>query len=108
MSTQVQAESSRVQRLSVRGEELLAKVRELIHQGNVRRIIVKAEGGEPIMEIPLTAGVIGAVVAPVLVAIGAIAALAKHYTIVIEMTEARRVRLASERMRRKRAPARAR
>lgn len=99
MSTQLPAEPSRVQRLTVRGEELLAKVRGLIHQGNVRRIIVKGEGGDPIMEIPLTAGVISAVIAPVLVAIGAIAALAKHYTIVIEMSEARQVRLASVRTR---------
>ena len=105
MSTQVKAEPSRVHRLTVRGEELLAKVRELVHKGNVRRIIVKAEGGEPIMEIPLTAGVISAVIAPALVAIGAIAALAKHYTIVIEVAEARTVRLASVRTRPKRIAA---
>ena len=75
---------NRTQRLHVKGEELLAKVRELIHQGNVRRIHVIGEDGASIMEIPLTAGVIGAVVAPVLVAIGAIAALAKNYTLLIE------------------------
>jgi hypothetical protein len=86
-------------RISVRGEELLSKVRELIHQGNVRRIIVKGEGGAPIMEFPLTAGVIGAIMAPVLVAIGAIAALAKHYTIVTVTKEAR-----AAKPRRKRLP----
>ena len=106
MSTDVMpqpTQPTRMHRLTVRGEELLARVRELIHQGNIRRIIVKAEGGEPIMEIPLTAGVIGAVVAPALVAIGAIAALAKHYTIVVEIAETRAVRLASVRTRARKA-----
>ena len=73
-------------RIVVQGENLLAKVRELIHQGNVRRIIVIGEDGATILEIPLTAGVIGAIIAPVLVAIGAIAALAKNYTLLIEAT----------------------
>ena len=75
---------TRAERIHVKGEELLAKVRQLIHQGNIRRIHVIGEDGTSIMEIPLTAGVIGAVVAPVLVAIGAIAALAKNYTLLIE------------------------
>jgi hypothetical protein len=70
----------------VRSEQLVAKVRELIHQGNVRRIVVMGENGATILEIPLTAGVIGAIVAPVLVAIGAIAALAQKYTLLIEAT----------------------
>jgi hypothetical protein len=78
------AKSERVQRIQVKGEELLAKVRELIHQGNIRRIHVIGEDGHSIMEIPLTAGVIGALVAPALVAIGAIAALSKNYTLLIE------------------------
>ena len=75
-------------KMVVRGEHLLAKVRELIHQGNVRRIIVISEEGTTILEIPLTAGVIGAIVAPILVAIGAIAALASNYTLLIEATNA--------------------
>ena len=75
---------TRSQRISVKGEELLAKVRELIHQGNVRRIIVINDEGTSLLEFPLTAGVIGAIVAPVLVAVGAIAALAKNYTLLIE------------------------
>jgi hypothetical protein len=78
------AKSERAQRIQVKGEELLAKVRELIHQGNVRRIHVIGEDGTSIMEIPLTAGVIGALVAPALVAVGAIAALATNYTLLIE------------------------
>jgi hypothetical protein len=68
----------------VSGEGLVAKVKELIHEGNVRRIIVKNEEGRPLLEIPLTVGVVGAVFLPVLVALGAIAALAKSYTLVVE------------------------
>lgn len=75
---------TRKQRILVRGEELLGKVRELIHEGNSRRIIVIGEDGTTLLEIPLTAGIIGTVMAPALVAVGAIAALAKDYTLVIE------------------------
>ena len=60
--------------LQVMGEQLLAKVKELIHEGNVRRIIIKQEG-RTIVEFPLTVGVVGAVLAPALAAIGAIGAL---------------------------------
>lgn len=76
--------SGRKQRIRVRGEELLAKVRELIHEGNVRRIIVIGDDGTTLLEIPLTAGIVGAVMAPALVAVGAIAALATNYTLLIE------------------------
>lgn len=65
----------------VKGEDLLKKVRELIHEGNVRRIIIKNEDGKSILEIPLTFGLVGALLLPVLAAVGAIAALASHYTI---------------------------
>lgn len=71
----------------VSGEGLVAKVKELIHEGNVRRIIVKNEEGRTLLEIPLTFGVVGAVFLPVLVALGAIAALAKSYTLVVEKQE---------------------
>lgn len=76
------------QRIKVKGEELLAKVRELVHEGNIRRITVTDASDRTILEIPLTAGVIGAVLAPMLVAIGAIAALAKDYTLDIERVDA--------------------
>ncbi len=72
------------QKIRVRGEELLAKVRELIHEGNTRRIIVIGDDGTTLLEIPLTAGIVGTVVAPALVAVGAIAALATNYTLLIE------------------------
>ena len=59
----------------VKGEELVEKVRQLIHEGNVRRLIIKDETGKVYLEIPLTFGVIGALVAPMLAAVGAIAAM---------------------------------
>jgi len=69
------------------GGELLNKIKELIHQGNVRRIIFKDEQGKTFMEIPVTVGVVGAIFAPVLAAIGAVAALASNLTIVVEKAE---------------------
>src|SRR5438270_13917397 len=72
--------------LPVLGEQLLTKVRELIHEGNVRRIIIKQEG-HTIMEIPLTVGVVGAVMAPALAAIGAIGALLAQCSIEVVRSE---------------------
>src|SRR5713226_2263687 len=69
-----------LEELQVMGEQLLAKVKELIHEGNVRRIIIKQEG-RTIAEFPLTFGVVGAVLAPALAAIGAIGALLTHCSI---------------------------
>jgi hypothetical protein len=69
------------------GGEILNKVKEIIHEGNVRRIILKDEHGKTFMEIPLTVGVVGAIVAPILAAVGAVAALASNLTIVVEKTE---------------------
>ena len=60
--------------LQVMGEQLLTKVKELVHEGNVRRIIIKQEG-HPIVEFPLSVGLVGAILAPALAAIGAIGAL---------------------------------
>lgn len=68
----------------VTGEELLAKIKELIHEGNVRKIIIKNEKGDTYLEIPVTIGLIGAIVAPVFAAIGALAALAANFTIEVE------------------------
>lgn len=77
------------ERFSVRSEELLARVKEIVHQGNIRRIIIKNEAGHTLIEIPLTLGVVGAVLAPVFVAVGAIAALAASYTLEVEKHEAK-------------------
>lgn len=71
----------------VRAEELLSKVKELIHEGNVRRIIIKNEQGETYLEIPVSIGLLGALIAPVFAAIGALAALAANFTIEVERKE---------------------
>lgn len=74
----------RTEEFKLRGEELLAKVKELVREGNVRRLIIKNEDGATLIEVPLTVGVLGAVLLPVWAAIGAIAALATDCTIVVE------------------------
>jgi hypothetical protein len=66
---------------SVKGEDLLRKVKEIIHEGNVNRIIIKNEEGKTYLEIPVTIGVIGTVLLPVFAAIGALAALAANFRI---------------------------
>ncbi|MBU7028341.1 MAG: DUF4342 domain-containing protein [Theionarchaea archaeon] len=71
----------------VDSDRLIETVKELIHEGNVRRIIVKDENGKLLMEIPVTIGVIGALIAPWLAALGAIAALATRCTIIVERRE---------------------
>ena len=71
----------------VSGEELLKKVKNLIKEGNVRRIIIKDDKGREFIEIPVTIGVIGALAAPVFVAIGAVAALASKFTIEVIRAE---------------------
>jgi phage-related minor tail protein len=71
----------------VKGEDLLAKIKELIHQGNISRIIIKNEEGKVYLEIPVTVGVIGALLLPVLAAIGALAALAANFTIEVVRRE---------------------
>jgi hypothetical protein len=68
----------------VSGEDLLKKVKELIAEGNVRRITVKGKDGKTIVEMPLTVGVVGAVLAAPLAAVGAIAALVTECTISVE------------------------
>ena len=68
----------------VRGDELLTKVKELVHQGNVKHLVVLAEDGTTVLEMPLTMGVVGALLAPALVAIGALAVRAKNYTLLVE------------------------
>lgn len=66
------------------GEKLLAKLKELLHEGNIRRIIIKNEQGVTLMEIPLTIGAVGIIIAPVLAAAGAIVALVAKCTIIVE------------------------
>jgi hypothetical protein len=68
----------------INGEELLKKIKEILHEGNIRRITIKNEAGAIVMEIPLTIGVAGAVLAPTLAAVGAIAALISKCSIIVE------------------------
>jgi len=77
-------EKTRTEEFRVNGGEILNKIKEILHEGNVRRIILKDEHGKTFLEIPLTVGVVGALVAPILAAVGAIAALASNLTIVVE------------------------
>ena|SRR5437868_4530551 len=72
--------------LQVMGEQLLSKVKELVHEGNVRRIIIKQEG-RTVVEFPLTIGVVGALLAPPLAAIGAIGALIAQCSIEVVRSE---------------------
>ncbi len=80
-------EKVRIEEHRVSGDDLVAKIKELVREGNIRRIIIKNEEGKTLIEVPLTLGVIGAVLLPVLAAIGAIAALVADCTIVVEKVE---------------------
>jgi hypothetical protein len=71
----------------VTGEELLSKVKEIIKEGNARRIIIKNEKDITVMEFPLTIGAVGVILAPIFAAVGALAALATHCTIIVEKRE---------------------
>jgi len=73
-----------VEEIKVLGSELADKVKALVHEGNVNRIIIKDEKGNTFVEIPVTVAAVGAVLAPVLAAVGAIAAMAAKFTIVVE------------------------
>ena len=77
-------ERSRTEELHVSGEKLVATLKEILRQGNIRRITIKNEEGKTLIEVPLTLGVVGAVLLPVWAAIGALAALVTKCTIVIE------------------------
>jgi len=74
----------RTEEFHINGEELLAKIKDLIHQGNIRRIIIKNKDGKTMIEFPMTIGVVGAVLAPTLAAVGAVAALIGEATVVVE------------------------
>lgn len=78
------AKSTRQEEFSVKGEEVLKKVKELIKEGNIRRIIIKDKKGKVLIELPLTLGVVGALLAPPLAAVGAVAALVTECTIAVE------------------------
>lgn len=76
--------AKRQEEFKVNGEELLKKVKEIIAEGNVRRIIIKNKDAKTLIELPLTVGVVGAVLVPALAAVGAIAALVTECSITVE------------------------
>ncbi len=77
----------RTEEFEVSGEKLMAEVKKLLHEGNIRRITVKNESGKSLIEIPLTVGVAAAVLLPVVAAVGAIGALVAKATIAVEKVE---------------------
>lgn len=76
-----------VEEVHVVGRDLVDKVRDLIHEGNVQRIVVKDEHGNTFVEIPITVAAVGAILAPLLAAIGAISALVAKFTTVVVRSE---------------------
>jgi len=77
----------RTEEFHVSGDTLVAKIKELVQEGNVRRVILKNEEGRTLIELPLTLGVVGAVLAPQLAALGAIAVLVARCTVIVEKVE---------------------
>jgi hypothetical protein len=78
------ASNAKSEKFSVKGEDLIKKVKDIIKEGNARRIIITDKSDKTLIEVPLTIGVVGAVLAPVLAAVGAIAALVTECTITVE------------------------
>jgi len=79
-----QKDNSYQESFKVSGDEILTKIKEIIKEGNARRIIIKNEKDETIMEFPLTVGAIGIVLAPIFAAVGTLTALATKCTIIVE------------------------
>ena len=77
-------ERFRTEEFRVNGEELIAKIKNLLNEGNIRRVIIKDKDGKTLFEIPLTFGVVSVLIAPQLAALGAIAALLSEATVVVE------------------------
>ena len=84
-------EKVKVEEFKISGDVLVGKIKELLHQGNIRRIILKNESGQTLIEIPMTVGVIGSVISaalfPVIAAVGVIGAMVARLTVVIERIE---------------------
>ena len=80
-------EQVRTEEFQVSGDALVAKIKELVHEGNIRHVAIKNEDGRTLVDIPLTLGVVGTLLAPQLAAIGAIAALVTRCTIAVERVE---------------------
>lgn len=87
-----QNERSNHESFKVTGDEILSKVKEIIKEGNARKIIIKNDKDETIMEFSLTIGAIGVVLAPIFAAVGTLTALATHCTIIVEKRNSEEVK----------------
>jgi Domain of unknown function (DUF4342) len=87
MSEQPSGGNTRWEELKVTGDQLVDTVKKLVQEGNVRRIVIKNAEGQTYMEIPLTVGVVGAVLIPLWAALGALAAIASGLSIAIERSD---------------------
>jgi hypothetical protein len=76
--------TSKTEEYKVSGDQIVKKIKQLIKEGNARRIMIKNDKGDTVLEIPVTIGAVGAIFAPVLAAVGALAALMTNCTIVVE------------------------
>lgn len=84
MSDETPNENVRTEEFRVNGDKVVAKIKEIVHEGTIRRVLIKNDDGKVLIDIPLTFGVVGALLAPQLAAIGALAALVTQCTIVVE------------------------
>ena len=80
----MQEDQNKKEEFTLSGDELVAKVKEIIKEGNARKIIIKNDVGETVLEFPVTIGALGLVAAPLVAAVGAAAALLTRCTIVVE------------------------
>ncbi len=87
MPEKKETKGCRTEEFKLSGGEIINKIKELIHEGNSRRLILKNEEGKVFMEIPLTVGLVGVALAPILAAVGAIAALVSKLTLIVEKIE---------------------
>lgn len=87
MTTETTTNHTRTEEFKVEGGKVLDLIKDLIHQGNIRRIILKNEGGKTLIEIPLTLGLVGAALLPILAAVGALAAVVTRMVVVVEKVE---------------------
>jgi hypothetical protein len=87
MNNPADKEQSNKEYFKVSGDELLSKIKEILKEGKAKKVIIQNQNGEVIKEFSLKAGLIGAVLVPQLAAIGAIAALSKNWTIIVEQNE---------------------
>ncbi|HJW43358.1 MAG TPA: DUF4342 domain-containing protein [Geothrix sp.] len=87
MTSESTQDRTRTEEFKVDGGRVLDTIKDLIHQGNIRRIILKNEAGKTLIEIPLTLGLVGAALLPVFAAVGALAAVVTRMVIVVEKTD---------------------